>query len=92
MHSTTRCTCVLDEIVEYYNNNSSPVHLATMWLVYIRATNGVKQGGILSQLLFCLYIGVLFHLLKQSNVGCFIGNVYMGCVGYVDDVLLAPSS
>ena len=57
-----------------------------------RATNGVKQCGILSQLLFCLYIGVLFHLLKQSNVGCFIGNVYMGCVGYADDVLLAPSS
>ena len=54
-------------------------------------TNGVKQGGIFSPLLFCIYIDVLFECLRLANIGCFSGNVYVGSVGYADDVcLMAP--
>ena len=54
--------------------------------------NGVKQGGVLSPILFCLYIDALFVRLKQSGIGCHIGNQYAGAVGYADDVsLIAPS-
>ena len=46
----------------------------------------------MSPLLFCIYIDVILCALKQSNIGCTIGNVFMGCVGYADDIcLLAPS-
>ena len=35
---------------------------------------------------------MLINRLKGENVGCFIGNMYTGCLGYADDVtLLAPS-
>ena len=138
-HSTTQCSFIVQEIIEFYNNNGSPVYLATldasqafdrveyvklfellrerkMCPMYIRlllhmythqklqvkwngfysspfgVSNGVKQGAILSPLLFCLYIDGLFIKLKQLNIGCSIGGMYMGCVGYADDVcLLAPS-
>ena len=56
--------------------------------------NGVKQGGIVSPVLFCIYIYIdgLLRLLRESNVGCFIGNVFVGALAYADDIaLLAPT-
>ena len=35
--------------------------------------NGVKQGGILSPVLFCIYLDVLLNRLKEAKVGCYMG-------------------
>jgi hypothetical protein len=54
--------------------------------------NGVKQGGVISPVLFCLYIDKLMGLLQDSGVGCYIGEVFLGALAYADDlVLLAPT-
>jgi len=55
-------------------------------------SNGVKQGGILSPILFCIYMDELLFKLKVSNVGRYIGNVFFVDLGYADDVcLLSPN-
>ena len=36
---------------------------------YVSVTNAVKQGGILSSVLFSLYIKALLQTLRQSGVG-----------------------
>jgi hypothetical protein len=138
-HSTTQCSFVVEEVIDFYNRNESPVYLVTLdasrafdrveycklfqllidrnicslyarLLIYMytrlklrvrwngkfsemfKVCNGVKQGGILSPILFCIYIDVLLDRLKHARVGCFIGNNFIGCVGYADDVcLVAPS-
>ena len=36
-----------------------------------RATNGVKQSGVNSPTLFCVYIDGLLDELEQSGVGCY---------------------
>ena len=54
--------------------------------------NGVKQGGVISPILFTVYIDELLYRLSNSHCGCFIGNQFHGAYGYADDViLLAPS-
>lgn len=56
-------------------------------------SNGVKQGGILSPILFCVYYDELITALKRSRSGCFIGKWFVGVLAYADDlVLLAPSA
>ena len=58
----------------------------------VSISNGVKQGGMLSPVLFTIYIDVLFTMLKDSGLGCHIGTNFMGAVGYADDIaLIAPS-
>ena len=54
--------------------------------------NGTRQGGILSPVLFNVYIDGLSTILQNVNVGCYMNNVCCNHLIYADDtVLLAPS-
>ena len=138
-HSTTQCTYVVKETIQYYTDRGSSVYamlldasqafdrveyvklfklllqrnlcpmyarlLAVMYTnqcIRIKwgnqltdkftALNGVKQGGVLSPILFTIYIDVLLNLLSKSGYGCHIGHCFMGAFGYADDVvILAPT-
>ena len=138
-HSTTKCTFVMKEVIQYYRNKNSNVYLMlldasqafdqvdyvklfklllkcgmcpiiTRFLLNIytnqtlcvrwgniysstfEVSNGVKQGGVLSPILFNLYIDELLERLKKSGFGCHIGSMFMGAFCYADDcTLLAPS-
>ena len=39
---------------------------------YFLAKNGVKQGGVLSPVLFCLHIDDMLISLSGANVGCYL--------------------
>jgi hypothetical protein len=54
--------------------------------------NGVKQGAVLSPVLFCVYMEELLKKLEESEIGWYIGHRYAGALCYADDVaLVAPS-
>ena len=54
--------------------------------------NGVRQGAILSGILYCFYTNELFTILRRNGSGCWLGSVFAGIFGYSDDnLLLAPS-
>ena len=55
-------------------------------------SNGVRQSGVLSPVLFSVYINGLLCTLQESGVGCHLGCYFVGGVCYADDIaLLAPS-
>ena len=63
-----------------------------MWNVFFSdrfsVCNGVKQGGVLSPLLFCIYIDGLLQRLSSSRIGCNFGTIYIGVLAYADDIVL----
>ena len=57
-----------------------------------KVKNGVRQGAIVSPTLFCIYLDTLLQDLRKLGLGCYIGNIFMGALGYADDILLiAPT-
>ena len=56
-------------------------------------SNGVRQGGVLSPILFTVYLDVLIKELEASGDGCYIGHIFYGALGYADDLsVLAPTA
>ena len=59
---------------------------------YFSLSNGVKQGGVLSPILFNLYIDKLLIILKHAHIGCHMNKIFAGALSYDDDItLLCPS-
>ena len=138
-HSTTQCTFVLNEIIEYFVSRGSSCYVVLLdaskafdrvsyskLFELLRArgicpsiaklmlnmytnqklkvrwnnsnsesfvcSNGVKQGAVLSPILFNVYMDELLKRLKDSKIGCHIGHHYAGALSYADDLtLIAPS-
>ena len=67
-----------------YNNETDQE-----WLI----TNGTRQGGILSPILFSIYINDILNTISTSGIGCKLGYSQVNILCYADDIiLLAPSS
>ena len=55
---------------------------------WYQLTAGVRQGGILSPVLFAVYMDTLIVRLRSSGFGCKIADKYYGCLVYADDIML----
>ena len=75
-----------------YTNQSCYVTWSNNRSETFNISNGIKQGSVISPLLFSIYIDNLFLKLRTSGLGCHIVLTYAGAFGYADDIaLMAPS-
>jgi len=75
-------------IIKLYTAQQAPVSWSGCLSGYFSILNGVRQGGVLSPLLYCVYIDQLLVRLAQSGCGCFIGRNFVGALAYADDIVL----
>ena len=79
-------------LCHWYCNQSLCVRWESVLSEFFPVNNGVKQGGIMSPLLFNLYVNDLSVQLQKLPVGCCCGDMVVNHLMYADDiVLLAPS-
>jgi Reverse transcriptase (RNA-dependent DNA polymerase) len=57
-----------------------------------RIFSGVRQGGVLSPVLFNFYVDDLIQQLEVSGNRCSVGGNFFGGVMYADDLLLLSAS
>ena len=84
---------VLRFLIDSYTRQLTYVKWNSAKSSSIPMLNGVKQCGVLSPVLFCIYIYMdkLIGRLKNSGLGCYIGNLFYGGFGYADDLkVLCP--
>jgi len=53
---------------------------------------GVRQGGVLSPVLFAIYMDILVNRLRIAGYLCHLLNVFYGCLLFADDIVLLSHS
>ena len=82
------CPLVTRLLVKMYSTIEAKIKWNDIYSDRFKIKNGVKQGGVMSPLLFTLYVDVLITKLIDTNVGCYIGNVCSAVFVYADDIIL----
>jgi len=62
-------------LLNMYTNHVTRVSCNGICSAEFLVKNGVKQGGVISPMLFCIYIDELLLQLSKSGLGCFIGHL-----------------
>ena len=64
-------------IVFWYTVQQFAIQWGSSTSMPFTVSNGVRQGGILSPILFCLYMDNLSMKLLETKVGCNVNNVFI---------------
>ena len=75
-----------------YRNQQCDVKWNSSYSHRFPVKNGVRQGAVSSPILFSVYINDLIVELREAGLGCHLGGLFVGCLGYADDLLLLSGS
>ena len=79
-------------LLNWYKSQELCVRWGNAFSSSFTVSNGVRQGGVLSPVLFTIYMDELLLQLKHNAVGCHWDHHFAGTFCYADDlILLAPS-
>jgi len=79
-------------LLSWYKTQQLSVRWSGHSSEYFRVSNGVRQGGVLSPILFTIYLDSLLNSLQSSGRGCYWRQHFSGALCYADDLtILAPS-
>ena len=84
--------CIIRMLLDCYIRQESRASWSSYYADYLTMSNGVKQGGVLSAILFTLYLEKLLIRLKNSIIGCSINGCYTGALSYADNITLSCPS
>lgn len=82
----------INVLINWYSRCTYCVRVGMVLSHEFRSVCGVRQGGVLSPLLFAVYVNDIIVQLRAKRLGCCIGDLYLGCVMYADDLILMSSS
>ena len=85
-------TFIIKILAFWYTHQKMHVRLGTTTTTPFLVTNGVKQGGILSPMLFNVYMNDLSIKLNQSGIGGVIEGHLINHLFYADDLCLISLS
>ena len=83
---------IVSILFNWYSNSFAAVSWNGILSDQFSVCAGIRQGGILSPVLFSVYLNSLIEKLQISGLGCHIGMLFMGALMYADDLVLLSAS
>ena len=79
---------IIEVLVNWYDKLFSVVKWGNALSEQFQILAGVRQGGVLSPLLFNIMVNEVLTELEKSKRGCFIKNICANSIMYADDLML----
>jgi len=79
-------------LVNWYSKLTPAVKWNTCISRWFLVRSGVRQGGVLSPVLFTIYANLFIDELRASGLGYYTFDMFMGCIMYADDIILLSGS
>ena len=76
----------------WYSNKTFCVRWGGTTTSFFTVVNGVHQGGIMSPILFNIYMDELNCELNRCNIGCSLNGTLINHIMYADDTCIIASS
>ena len=83
---------VIRFLVQWYSNQTFCVRWGGTITSFFTVANGVRQGGIMSPILFNIYMDELSCELNRCNIGCSLNGTLINHIMYADDTCIIASS
>ena len=80
--------CCIKCLLSWYNKLYSCVRWSGCFSSPFNVCAGVRQGGVLSPVLFNLYVDELVDTLESCGLGCHVVNKSFACIFDADDILI----
>ena len=84
--------CVVRLLRDWYTDQKLSVRWNSQRSHSVRVSNSVRQGGVLSPVLFTIYIDKLLLELRQQGVWCYWNSHFAGAYAYYADDLTILAS
>ena len=76
----------LEIMCSWYTNPTCAVHLNNQTSDYFTVHRGVKQGSVLSPILFCKVMDKLLHSMCDPSQDLTLAGLSVGCSAHADDI------
>ncbi len=73
-------------LLNIYNHQMFHVRCQYEFSETLTVTNCVKQGGVISPILVCVYMDGGLTELANSRFSCYMGGVFAGAFSYADNL------
>ena len=83
---------ILVILINWYGKLSVVVRWKSALSQSFRVSCGVRQGSSLSPSIFNVLMDLFIIKLRAENTGCHVGNQFLGCILYADDIILLSAS
>ena len=83
---------IVNVLESWFANSAIKVQWSGCISRQVNLAAGVRQGGILSPLLFSCYVNILLDKLELSGLGCYVNKQCLNSFMYADDLILLSTS